>query len=399
MTAAGATEAIPWPRIIALSVSQLVAWGVLYYAFAVIVEPMGTETGWTKAQMHGAQSLGLLVSGLSAYAVGRHIDRWGGRKLMFAGAALGAFAVVLWSQVTALWQLYMVCVLIGLASAMALYEAAFAVTARLVPGNYRRAITAITLLAGLASTAFVPLTHWLVTSLGWREALIILAMIELLVCSAVPLMFLRDAEAAPSQSPSWPRPSVFPMVRRRPVFWLLLCSYVCFAFFYSAVLFSLLPLLGEKGLSAAAAVALYTLIGPSQVTGRLGMFAIDRLIPTGTAGLIATSLPVIAMLVLAGLSPQSAFVYLFPVLFGAGMGIKTIVQATAAPEFLKINDYGALQGLLAMPAQMVQAGSPFIAALLWQWSGNYDALERALLVTAGLSALSFATAAWLARKG
>lgn len=349
-----AAAAIPWPKIIGVSVSQLVAWGVLYYAFAVIVEPMGAETGWTKPQMHGAQSLGLLVSGLSAYAVGRHIDRGGGRSVMLLGAVLGAVAVAVWSQATSLMQLYLASALIGAASAMALYEAAFAVAARLAPGNYRRAITAITLLGGLASTAFIPITHWLVGMLGWRDALLVLALIELMVCAGIPLVMLPPVGKGRVRVMTVERPSVFPLVRSQPVFWLLLVSYVCFAFFYSSLLFSLLPLLGEGGMGAAAAVGLYALIGPSQVAGRLAMFTVDRLIPTGAAGVFATTLPVVAMLVLIAVSPDSVLFLAFPVLFGAGMGIKTIVQATAAPEFLGIREYGALQGLLAMPAQIVR---------------------------------------------
>jgi MFS family permease len=395
MTAIPAAQPVPWPRIIGLSVSQLVAWGVLYYAFAVIVEPMGAETGWTKPQMHGAQSLGLLFSGLSAYAIGRQIDRTGGRGVMLFGAVLGAVAVALWSQVTSLWQLYAVSILIGVASAMALYEAAFAVAARLAPGNYRRAITVITLLGGLASTAFIPLTHWLFGQLGWRDALLVLAVIEVAICAAIPLVMLRESAVRRAPNKTDTRPSVFPMVRRQPVFWFLLVSYVCFAFFYSSLLFSLLPLLAEYGMSAAAAVGLYALIGPSQVTGRLGMFAIDRFIPTGAAGVFATALPVLAMLVLISVSPMSPWFLAFPILFGAGMGIKTIVQATAAPEFLRIEEYGALQGLLAMPAQIVQAASPFVAAVLWQWSGDYEVLEFVLLTTASVSALFFGLAAWL----
>lgn len=260
MTAVAAAQPVPWPRIIGLSASQLVAWGVLYYAFAVIVEPMGAETGWTKPQMHGAQSLGLLLSGLSAYAVGRHIDRTGGRGVMLLGSVLGAVAVVLWSQVTSLWQLYAVSALIGVASAMSLYEAAFAVAARLAPGNYRRAITVITLLGGLASTAFIPLTHWLVSQLGWRHALLVLALIEVAICAAILFVLLRESAVSRLPTKADARPSVFPLVRRQPVFWLLLVSYVCFAFFYTSLLFNLLPLLGEYGISAAAAVGLYALI-------------------------------------------------------------------------------------------------------------------------------------------
>ena len=399
MASQEANRTIPWPRIMALAVSQLVAWGVLYYAFAVIVEPMETETGWSKAEMHGAQSLGLLVSGLSAYAVGRRIDRRGGRGLMMTGAALGATAVGLWSQVSQLWQLYAVCVLIGAASSMALYAAAFAVTARLVPGNYRRAITAITLMGGLASTAFIPLTHGLVEMLGWRSSLLVLAAIEFLICFAVPWFALRGDESVVAEARSnGPRLSVFLMVKWRPAFWLLLASYVSFTFFYSSLLFSLLPLLAERGFTAAAAVGLYAVIGPSQVLGRFVMFAADRLIPTAYAGILATVMPVAAMLVLIGASSSSSLLIVFALLFGAGMGVKTVVQATAAPEFLGIRDYGALQGILTAPVQIVQAASPFVAALLWQWSGGYELLTYVLLGCCAVSAITFGSAAWISRS-
>ena len=390
-----ASTAVPWPLIIGLSVSQLVAWGVLYYAFAVIVTPMGAETGWTKPQMHGAQSLGLLVSALAAYGVGRRIDRHGGRSVMVIGAILGAVAVALWSQVTELWQLYAVSALIGAASAMALYEAAFAVTARLAPGNYRRAITAITLLGGLASTAFIPLTHALVDGFGWRHSLVVLSVIELLICATIPWFGLRAATGLTAGADEGPaRPTIFPLVRRNAVFWLLLASYICFAFFFTSLLFSLLPMLAERGFTAAAAVGLYAMIGPSQVTGRLGMFMIDKLLPIRLAGLVATIMPVAAMIVLINVTPGAGLAFLFAVLFGAGMGIKTVVQATAAPEFLNIREYGALQGLIAAPVQLTQAASPLAAALLWQWSGNYRSLSFVLLACAIASSAAFGAAAW-----
>src|SRR5439155_13243656 len=134
-------SSVPWARVFALALSQLVAWGTLYYAFAVVSGPMGFEMGWTKAQMNGALSVGLGMCGFTAFGVGRWIDKHGGRNLMAAGAVLGALALALWSQVAALWQLYAVWVLMGFAAAMTLYEAAFAATAHLVPFGYRRAIT------------------------------------------------------------------------------------------------------------------------------------------------------------------------------------------------------------------------------------------------------------------
>ncbi|MGH6930477.1 MAG: hypothetical protein ACREEV_19320 [Dongiaceae bacterium] len=80
------------------------------------------------------------------------------------------------------------------------------------------------------------------------------------------------------------------------------------------------------------------------------------------------------------------------------MGIKTIVQATAAPEFLGREGYGALQGAIVMPVYAAQAIAPFAAAMIWQIGGGYKLLEDVLLVIAILSVAAFALAALLAPK-
>lgn len=185
-------------------------------------------------------------------------------------------------------------------------------------------------------------------------------------------------------------------MRRQPVFWLLIISYVSYNFFYTALLFNLLPLLESAGFTIAAAITLYSLIGPAQVSGRLFVFAVDRLIPIAAAGIAGTLLPIVAMIVLMMTHPNSLLSLLFPILFGAGMGIKTLVQATAAPEFLGEKEYGGLQGAISFPVLVAQAASPFVAAFLWQASGDYSLLKAVLLGTAIASALAFAFAAWMA---
>jgi len=72
-----------------LAVTQTVLWGTLYYAFAVFLVPMTADLDATRAEVSGACSIGLLVSGLAAPLVGRIVDRRGGRAVMTAGAAAG----------------------------------------------------------------------------------------------------------------------------------------------------------------------------------------------------------------------------------------------------------------------------------------------------------------------
>jgi MFS family permease len=84
----------PYPLVCALGVGQIVAWGSYYYVFVSLRDPMGAELGWTKAQIDGALSVVLAVTGLCSYARGRWVDRYGGRRMMTAGAFVGAALLV-----------------------------------------------------------------------------------------------------------------------------------------------------------------------------------------------------------------------------------------------------------------------------------------------------------------
>jgi MFS family permease len=390
----------PWGVVLALAVAQLVAWGTLYYAFAVLMQPMGAEFGWSKPEMSGALSLGLAMTGLASYAAGRRIDRRGGRALMICGALGGAALLVAWSQITALWQLYAIWAGIGIAGATVLYDPVFAVVARAFPGSYRRAITVITLVAGFASTVFIPLTQALADAVGWRQTLLVLALIELPLCAGVPLLMLRDREAGTSHAARGERAAdgVVRRAIRQPTFWLLTASYVASALLHTAILFNLVPLLAERGFTTAGAVAVYALIGPAQVLGRIVILSLERWITVAVTGFLGTILPVLALVALGIAMPESPLAYVFAAAFGAGMGIKTIVQATAAPELLGREGYGALQGAIVMPVYAAHAAAPFGAALIWQVGSGYRSVETALMVIAGLAVVTFALATAVAPK-
>jgi MFS family permease len=408
------TTRFPYGMISALGVSQIVAWGSFYYVFVSARDPISAEFGWTKAQLDGALSVALAVTGLCSYARGRWIDLYGGRRLMIAGAVAGGLLLVGWAQVSEPWQLYAVSAGIGVVSAMTLYEAVFAVVARMLGSDYRRGIIVITLFGGLASTVFVPLTQYLVDEHGWRTALRVLAIVQLPFCAGIPYVLLRgretprrwtDVSGAPRSADDQAEPStgattsetaasIRPALRH-PVFWLLALSFVSYSFMFTSLVFNIVPMLREAGYTTAEAVAAYAVIGPSQLAGRIAVLTLERFLSLTTAGMIGTLFPVGAVAVLATLTPHSSMVFVFAIAFGTGMGIKTIVQATAAPEFLGRAGYGALQGALMVPVMLAQAGTPLLAAWIWQLDGNYDLLETLLLAAAATSAASFLLAARL----
>lgn len=382
-----------WNFVLLLALGQLVSWGSLYYAFAVVAHPMGEELGWSRPAVNGALSAGLAATGFASFFAGRIIDRFGGRALMTAGSAAAALLLLAWSQITELWQLFAIWIAMGAVLATVLYEPVFAVMARELKEDYRRGIIVITLLGGLASTVFIPLTHVLEESLGWRGALQVLALIQIPFGVVLHWLALRNGEA---KAPATLRAAV-PKGRvrralRTPVFWLLAVSYAAHSFMFTAVSFSILPLLTERGFAMAAAVLAYSLVGPAQVGGRIAIYALEHRIKVTLAGTVGTVLPVIGIACLILAAPGTPLLYVFAILYGIGMGIKTIVQATAAPEFLGREGYGALQGTFAGINYAVQAGTPFATALLWQATGRYDEVLWLLFAVTSLSAVAFALA-------
>ena len=384
--------------VLPLAVAQLVSWGSLYYAFAVISGPMAAEFGWSSPAVNGALSAGLAATGLASPLAGRFIDAHGERLLMTGGSIAAFLLLLCWSLVSELWQLYAVWIALGTVFSCVLYEPVFAVMARELEVDYRRGIIAVTLIAGLASTVFIPLTHLLEEAWGWRVALQALALLQLPFGVLLHWHVLRGTGPGGAAAKTPVDPGRVRRAIRQPVFWLLALSYGAHAFMFTGLTFHIIPLLLERGFAMPAIVAAYAIVGPSQVAGRGFVFALEKRISVKAAGLLATSLPVLGMALLLLSAPGSPLIYGFAALYGAGMGIKTIVQATAGPEFLGREGYGALQGAFAGINYAIQAATPFLLALIWSLLGNYDRVLWVLAGAALLSAAAFAAAMLLRGK-
>ena len=161
-----------WAIVGALSITQTVSWGILYYAFAVFLIPMQRELGFSTPQLTGAFSLALLISAVAGVGAGRYLDGRSPRALMTAGSIAGVLLVLAWSRVDSLLAFYALWVGIGVVMAAVLYEPAFVVLAKWfpVPRERRRALTALTLVAALASFIFLPLSQALISSTSATHA-------------------------------------------------------------------------------------------------------------------------------------------------------------------------------------------------------------------------------------
>jgi len=85
----------PWRAVPVLGVTQILAWGAIFYTPVLIVPLIAAERGWSMSFAMGGFSVGLLAAGLVAPLVGRSIDRFGGHVVMTLGSLIGALGLVL----------------------------------------------------------------------------------------------------------------------------------------------------------------------------------------------------------------------------------------------------------------------------------------------------------------
>src|SRR5262249_60605775 len=80
----------PWRAVLVLGVTEILAWGAIFYPPVLTVPLIARDRGWSMSFAMGGFSLALLTAGLGSPRVGRLIDRHGGHRVMSIGSLLGA---------------------------------------------------------------------------------------------------------------------------------------------------------------------------------------------------------------------------------------------------------------------------------------------------------------------
>lgn len=346
---------------------------------------MESELGWTRAQVTGAFSLGLLVLGAASVPVGHWLDARGPRLLMTAGSVLGVALVLAWSRVSDLAAFYAIWGGMGLCWSATLYSPAFAAITAHFRERRLEALTVVTLLAGLASTVFYPASALLVSRYGWRDGLVALAAVLAIVTVPLHALVLRPA---PRHVTAAHEPSLsLGEALRHPSFRWLAVGFFCYAL-NIGVAVHLVPLLLGRGLDLATAAWLAGLVGATQVVGRVALTPLGRLLsPTAViAGVYALQPLAMVALLLGGES--IAALGLFVVLFGAGRGADTIIRNTAVARLYGPRRFASIQGVLSFIVTFAWAGGPVALGAVYDRFGSYDLGLWGVLVTSIVAAVA-----------
>lgn len=393
-----------WYIALALAVTETVSWGIIFYSFSVFLTPMEAEFGWTRTQLTGAFSLGLLVSAAMAYPVGAWIDRHGGRVLMTVGSVLASLLVVAWSQVQTLTMFYLIWVGLGVCFAAVLYDPAFAIVAQWFVRGRGKALALITFAAGLASTLFLPLADALLV-FGWRQAVLILGVLLAVVTVPLHLLILRrrphDLGLLPDGAPQDPQAArgatalisgkTLKEALYNPTFWLLVLAFTLSMLSASGLRVHFIPFLIDIGVHPSTAAFATGIIGFMQVAGRVLFAPLEtrlsaRALLGGILGLQAFAMALLLV------STGSVWVGVFIVIFGMSQGANTLARPYILAELYGTAHYGRISSVMIIFLTIASTLAPVGAGWFYDRFGSYTPV---LWIGVGLAIASTVVVAFL----
>jgi len=384
------------PLVAALGATQVIGYGSIYYAFPILAPAVAQEFGVGEPFLFGLLSAGLLLGGLAAPSLGGLIDRIGAGRVMTAGSLIMALLLALLAAAPNIYVFGGLTLLIELFSFAVLYDAAFALLAQKRPGDTRKAITRLTLIAGFASTIFWPLSGVLVEAVGWRGTQVIFAASHILCAAlhwglgALPVIEtgLSRVEATTDPQPA-ALPAMTAAVARR-AFQLLALGFALTGMAISAITVHLVEILRSLDPGEMAYVAAMVM-GPAQVAVRVMDATVWRdrhplFIALLSSGAIAAA---VALLLLPGLVPALAqpLAFAFAAILGAGAGLSSIVRGAVPVALFGASGLGLRLGRLAAIRNLLGASAPFLFAWAAAHSMSLAVSAALALSLAGLAAL------------
>jgi MFS family permease len=383
-----ASERPRWRWISGLGLTTIVAYGVAYYSFGALIDPIRHDTGWSTTALAATFSAVLVIGGVGGLFGGRLTDRLGTRPTFLIAGTLGAAGIALASLCRtplAFGPLYGVGA--GAVSALGFYHVTQPAAIRAGGTEPQRAVVVLTIFGAFASPIFLPLTAWLAESVGWRETLRIHALLVIITFFLAALVSDaattgRHRKATTASGARQMRSALLaawesPAVRR----WVL-ASMISGAAI-DVILVYQVPIMIAAGLPTAAAATIAGLRGFAQVGGRLTLPPLLTKLGTRLTTVAALVVAFAAALLLLG-SQHIALAAGYCLLAGVSLGAISTLQGIYTNELVGDRDLSMLMGAQQAIFAIGSALGPVIAATLLEQAHSYTPVI--LLAAAGLLA-------------
>jgi MFS family permease len=386
-----------WVIVAAGALITCVAMGSMF-ALPVYLQPMADETGWTRAGISGAMTVGFIVMGIGGFAWGTLTDRIGARPVVLMAAVMLGLGLFIASRASNLIVFqFAYGGLVG-ASGGAFFAPLMATTVAWFEKNRSLAVSLVSLGGGVAPMVMTPLATVLIEMQGWRNAMMLTAIAATAII--VPASFLiRRApavEAAPTATDvpaSAPASAGSPIldVMRKPQFIVLAAVFFLCCGAHSGPIFHTVSYAMLCGATALQAASIYSVEGLAGLFGRV-IFGVlgDRLGVKRViiGGLVLQAVGIYTYIYVGQLTQF----YMLAAVLGLAYGGVMPLYAVLARDYFPARVMGTVLGGITMTSSIGMAFGPVGGGWIFDTFGDYHWLyvsSAAIGIAAALVALTF----------
>jgi MFS family permease len=378
-----------WVVVIACLIIATVIYGI-NYSFGVFLKPLGSEFSLTRGAISGVFSVYMLFGCVFGILGGWALDRYGPRVVaLFMGLFTG-LSLLLTSQTNAPWQLFITYGLLLPLGTGSTYMVIMATTSRWFDKKRGLALGIASSGAGLGTLLMAPFATYLITTVGWRTAYIVVGLIAWLVMIPLSRLLKKDpAEVGvlPDGIKSTSSETGIEEERRKDntelaglsllqasktgSFWLLGAIWLLYSFCYLLVLTHIVPHATDIGIPAMEAAVILSLMGGSNIAGRLLMGRVSDSMGRKATAIICALLVVGAMVWLIRSQDLWMF-YLFGIVCGFSFGGLDPAVTALIGDIFGLRSIGIIMGILNVAFGIGAAIGPAVGGFVFDASKNYS---------------------------
>jgi len=379
--------------VAAILVSSFIMMGV-NSSFGVFFKSLESTFGLTRATTSAVLSGRMAFSCLFAVLGGWAIDRYRPKVVFSIMGLFIGISLILTSQTTAAWQLFVTYSLLMAIGVGAFYVVTTSTILRWFDRRRGLALGITGSGGGLGIALVAPLATFLIESFEWRNALMMLGVIVWLVMIPVAQLLRKDPyEIGALPDGAMPgdltarikeditSPPIISLVKvfQTKNFWSFLFIGVLLAFSWVFVLTHIVPHATDLGFSAIQSATILSLTGIAMIAGRLLTGALTDKISAKVIAVISSLLQAGVLLWLVW-GQELWMLYLFGLLHGFTMGGFTTANTVLIGGTFGLKDIGKILGVLEIGIFIGAATGPYFGGLIFDVSSSYT---LAFLIMAG----------------
>ena len=373
-----------------------VAMGAIF-ALPVYLQPMADETGWSRAGISTAMTLGFVVMGIAGFFWGTLSDRIGARPVVLMAAVLLGAGLVIASRAPNLLIFQLAYGGLACGSVGAFFAPLIAATVGWFDKHRSLAVSLVSIGGGVAPRVMTPLASVLIGAYGWRSAMLAIAIGAMVVVFPAALL-IRGAPAQKEAAPGSAAVAGTQQLRgsawaalRTPQFIVLAATFFLCCAAHSGPIFHTVSYAEICGASSLAAASIYSVEGVAGLFGRLifGVLSdrvgVKRVI---VGGLLLQAAGIYSYIYVSGLGDF----YVRALVLGMAYGGVMPLYAILAREYFSQGVMGTVLGAATMTSSIGMAFGPVGGGWLFDTFGTYHWLYIAsagIGLGAALMALAF----------